>query len=48
MTHITYFPITRTTLQPEPILGGQKLDLYKLFREVQAAGGYQQVCYSGL
>ncbi|KAG2177910.1 hypothetical protein INT43_003157 [Umbelopsis isabellina] len=32
-----------TTLQAEPILGGQKLDLLKLFKEVQAAGGYEQV-----
>ncbi|KAH8548185.1 hypothetical protein BGW37DRAFT_507757 [Umbelopsis sp. PMI_123] len=32
-----------TTLQAEPILGGQKLDLLKLYKEVTAAGGYQQV-----
>lgn len=33
----------RTTLQSEPILGGQKLDLLKLYKEVMASGGYQQV-----
>ncbi|KAG2179642.1 hypothetical protein INT44_006490, partial [Umbelopsis vinacea] len=32
-----------TTLQAEPVLGGQKLDLLKLYKEVMASGGYQQV-----
>jgi hypothetical protein len=32
-----------TTLQAEPILGGQKLDLLKLFQVIMTAGGYDQV-----
>jgi hypothetical protein len=30
-------------LQREPILGGQKLDLYRIFQIVQQNGGYQRV-----
>ncbi|KAI9270219.1 hypothetical protein EDC94DRAFT_598475 [Helicostylum pulchrum] len=32
-----------TTLLSEPVLGGKKIDLYKLYREVVAAGGFDQV-----
>ncbi|KAI8144081.1 hypothetical protein BJV82DRAFT_608252 [Fennellomyces sp. T-0311] len=32
-----------TTLQAEPILGGQKLDLLKIFKAVLEAGGFEQV-----
>ncbi|KAI8093857.1 uncharacterized protein BX664DRAFT_330754 [Halteromyces radiatus] len=32
-----------TTLQAEPVLGGKKVDLYKLFQKVQEAGGFDQV-----
>ncbi|KAI7902129.1 ARID DNA-binding domain-containing protein [Cokeromyces recurvatus] len=32
-----------TTLLVEPVLGGKKIDLYKLYQEVIAAGGFDQV-----
>ncbi|CEG67775.1 hypothetical protein RMATCC62417_04154 [Rhizopus microsporus] len=32
-----------TTLLPEPVLGGKKIDLHKLFKDVIAAGGFEQV-----
>ncbi|KAI9497293.1 hypothetical protein BDB00DRAFT_936464 [Zychaea mexicana] len=32
-----------TTLQSEPILGGQKLDLYKIYNAVMDAGGFDQL-----
>ncbi|ORZ00889.1 ARID DNA-binding domain-containing protein [Syncephalastrum racemosum] len=32
-----------TTLQAEPILGGKRLDLYRLFKFVVAAGGFEEV-----
>ncbi|CDH56889.1 hypothetical protein RO3G_07482 [Lichtheimia corymbifera JMRC:FSU:9682] len=35
-----------TTLQAEPILGGKKLDLYKIFQAVIDAGGFDQVTKS--
>lgn len=34
-----------TTLLSEPVLGGKKIDLYKLYREVVAAGGFDQVFF---
>lgn len=33
----------RTPFQPEPILGGQKLDLLKIYQTVIKAGGYKKV-----
>lgn len=33
----------RTTLLSEPVLGGKKIDLHKLYQEVVAAGGFDQV-----
>jgi hypothetical protein len=36
------FP-SRTTLLSEPVLGGKKIDLHKLYQEVLAAGGFDQV-----
>ncbi|KAL0137490.1 hypothetical protein V8B55DRAFT_1528739 [Mucor lusitanicus] len=32
-----------TTLLSEPVLGGKKIDLYKLYQEVVTAGGFDQV-----
>ncbi|ORE22201.1 ARID-like protein [Rhizopus microsporus] len=32
-----------TTLLSEPVLGGKKIDLHKLFKDVIAAGGFEQV-----
>jgi hypothetical protein len=32
-----------TTLLSEPVLGGKKVDLYKLYQEVVTAGGFDQV-----
>ncbi|KAI9281905.1 hypothetical protein BY458DRAFT_498390 [Sporodiniella umbellata] len=32
-----------TTLLAEPVLGGKKIDLHKLYKEVIAAGGFEQV-----
>ncbi|KAI9317127.1 ARID DNA-binding domain-containing protein [Dichotomocladium elegans] len=32
-----------TPFQPEPILGGQKLDLLKIYKTVISAGGYKKV-----
>ncbi|KAI8090156.1 uncharacterized protein B0P05DRAFT_529586 [Gilbertella persicaria] len=32
-----------TTLLPEPVLGGKKIDLFKLYKDVVAAGGFDQV-----
>ncbi|KAI8373263.1 ARID DNA-binding domain-containing protein [Blakeslea trispora] len=32
-----------TTLLSEPVLGGQKIDLLKLYKGVVAAGGFDQV-----
>lgn len=32
-----------TTLQAEPVLGGRRLDLYKIFQVVTAAGGFEEV-----
>ncbi|KAJ3286479.1 AT-rich interactive domain-containing protein 2 [Rhizoclosmatium sp. JEL0117] len=32
-----------TTLQQEPILGGKKLDLYRIYLGVKAAGGFEKV-----
>ncbi|CAO3590736.1 unnamed protein product [Absidia cylindrospora] len=32
-----------TTLQTEPVLGGKKVDLYKLFKSVNESGGFDQV-----
>ncbi|KAI7849798.1 hypothetical protein BDC45DRAFT_519638 [Circinella umbellata] len=32
-----------TTLQAEPILGGQKLDLFRIYKAVMDAGGFDQV-----
>ncbi|KAI9480336.1 MAG: hypothetical protein EXX96DRAFT_617314 [Benjaminiella poitrasii] len=32
-----------TTLLAEPVLGGKKVDLFKLYKEVIAAGGFDQV-----
>lgn len=33
----------RTTLQAEPVLGGKKLDLLKIYKTVMEAGGYEKV-----
>lgn len=38
-TNISY----RTRLVAEPVLGGCRLDLYKIFRVVVAAGGFDEV-----
>ncbi|GAA5807795.1 hypothetical protein MFLAVUS_001174 [Mucor flavus] len=32
-----------TTLQAEPVLGGRRLDLYKIFQVVAASGGFDEV-----
>jgi ARID/BRIGHT DNA binding domain len=32
-----------TFLQAEPVLGGKKLDLLKIWQRVQEAGGFEQV-----
>lgn len=32
-----------TTLQAEPVLGGRRLDLYKIFQVVSASGGFDEV-----
>lgn len=40
---LTDWVIPSTTLQAEPILGGKKLDLYKIFKAVIDAGGFDQV-----
>jgi hypothetical protein len=34
--------LIRTTLQVEPVLGGKKVDLYKLFQSVINSGGFDQ------
>jgi hypothetical protein len=33
----------RTVLQAEPVLGGKRLDLLKIYKTVLEAGGYEQV-----
>jgi hypothetical protein len=35
-------------LQIEPVLGGKKLDLYKIWLCVQEAGGFEQVSHTDL
>lgn len=35
--------ITRTVLQAEPVLGGKKLDLLRIYKTVMEAGGYEKV-----
>ncbi|RUS18585.1 ARID DNA-binding domain-containing protein [Endogone sp. FLAS-F59071] len=32
-----------TNMQAEPVLGGKKLDLLKIYKTVIAAGGYEKV-----
>ncbi|KAI8357827.1 ARID DNA-binding domain-containing protein [Choanephora cucurbitarum] len=32
-----------TTLQAEPVLGGRRLDLYKIFQVVANSGGFEEV-----
>lgn len=44
---LTDSAVTSTTLQAEPILGGKKLDLYKIFQAVIDAGGFDQVKPNG-
>ncbi|KAI9341120.1 hypothetical protein BDR26DRAFT_1007228 [Obelidium mucronatum] len=44
MTQLQQFHETLgTLLQPEPILGGKKLDLYRIYLGVKAAGGFEKV-----
>jgi hypothetical protein len=33
----------RTTLQAEPVLGGKRLDLFKIYQAVVASGGFDEV-----
>jgi hypothetical protein len=33
----------RTLLQPEPVLGGKRLDLLRIYKIVLEAGGYEKV-----
>lgn len=33
----------RTVLQTEPVLGGKRLDLLKIYKTVIEAGGYEKV-----
>lgn len=35
--------IKRTILQAEPVLGGKKLDLLRIYKTVMEAGGYEKV-----
>lgn len=35
--------LCRTVLQTEPVLGGKRLDLLKIYKTVLEAGGYEQV-----
>jgi hypothetical protein len=36
-------PLYRTVLQTEPVLGGKRLDLLKIYKTVIEAGGYEKV-----
>lgn len=38
-----WFLLFSTTLQAEPVLGGRRLDLYKIFQVVAASGGFDEV-----
>lgn len=46
-TQFTLFDLTkhhcRTILQTEPVLGGKRLDLLKIYKTVLEAGGYEKV-----
>lgn len=35
--------LNSTTLQAEPVLGGRRLDLYKIFQVVVNSGGFDEV-----
>ncbi|KAI8988262.1 hypothetical protein BDF20DRAFT_854728 [Mycotypha africana] len=44
--HISYTQlhfVYSTTLQAEPVLGGKRLDLYKIYQSVVNAGGFEEV-----
>lgn len=44
LSHLKTFHSKKgTTLLAEPVLGGKKIDLHKLYKEVIAAGGFEQV-----
>lgn len=42
-TNINNIFLYSTTLQAEPVLGGRRLDLYKIFQVVAASGGFDEV-----
>lgn len=40
---LTVYFLCSTTLQAEPVLGGRRLDLYKIFQVVVSSGGFDEV-----